>query len=205
MISWLYYKWHSTQDAHTNTKSTMKKLKIGLDLDSTLNNLDVAWSQWITEHIDPAFTRDRWTKWELHELLPAGRAVYDYLDMTGTFINLVPKEESQAVVRELSEAGHELYVVTACYMKPGRHHVIGEKIEWIAKHFPEIPTHNICIVQNKSLMRLNVLVDDGAHNFEGFSGCPLLFDGPWNRKDTFWPRVRSWSEAREWFQRYSIL
>lgn len=172
---------------------------IALDLDSVLNLLHIPWSKWIQETLDPNFTLQDWTGWNLSELCSAGPAVYDYLDMEGVFRNCPVAPGAQRYVQMLAEEGHELLVVTACSITPGRGHVIEQKIQWLDEHFPMIHPNNIIVTHRKGLIKADVLLDDGLHNFNGFEGQGVVMARPWNEKTTL-PRVVGWSGAFDWFR-----
>lgn len=173
----------------------MRHVKIAIDLDSTLNTLFSEWSAWFEKNYDPKFTLDKWTHWDIHKLQPHGADIFRYLDIEGVFRNSGVQPHSQRVVRRMLREGHEVYVVTSCNMHPGRHSVIGEKMYWMAEHFPLIPTKNLIICSNKSLIDADVLIDDGLHNLENFNGRKIVFDGPWNRSDNRWDRAHSWIDV----------
>jgi 5'(3')-deoxyribonucleotidase len=155
-------------------------MKIGIDIDSTLNDLELAWCAWIRDvGGDPFWGIERHVSWDLHKLHPMGRHVFDFLRMRGSLRNLNPRPLAQQVTAELAAAGHELFAVSSNVHAENW----VEKCEWLDEHFPVIdPKHRVS-TYNKGIMRLDVLIDDGPHNFMGFDGRCLLFDQPWNRSD----------------------
>lgn len=152
-------------------------MKIGIDCDSVLNDLDVAWAKWIGEVRGSPFTVADMTHWNVHETSGLGLRVYDFLKIAGMFENLNPRDGAVAGVTRLWEAGHSLYVVT---------NVIGhdyvEKQRFLRRHFPMLSEKNIVATTHKHLLKLDALIDDGIHNHEGFEGLRVLFDRPWNRE-----------------------
>ena len=51
----------------------------------------------------------------------------------------------------------------------------------LAEDFPEVPTKNILLGHRKDLVRLDILLDDGAHNISHSPATyPVLFRKPWN-------------------------
>lgn len=173
-------------------------MNIGIDLDSTLNNLDEVWAAWIQEHHDPSFDREKWVSWDLHEHTPAGKAIYDFLDIPGSFLNLGIQPGAREVIQDILEAGHQVYIPTACYLRPGREHVLADKVRWMECHLPELDMHNLIVIQDKFLLHgLALLIDDGAHNLDKFPNKKLLFDAPWNRGSTH-ARAVGWAGVRAW-------
>ncbi len=65
---------------------------------------------------------------------------------------------------------------------------------------PEIPWSHVIVTSNKSLVKGDVLVDDGLHNLYEGSYIKVLFDKPWNRevdKDKLTDiihRIHNWDE-----------
>ena len=51
----------------------------------------------------------------------------------------------------------------------------------LQRDFPEIPAENILLGTRKDLVRLDILLDDGAHNISHSPATyPVLFRKPWN-------------------------
>ena len=93
------------------------------------------------------------------------------------------------------------YVAEACL----------DKVNWIKKYLPNIKTENIIFINDKSLIDLDYLIDDGPHNIQSFSPLKegIIYDMPYNRYleyDAFqkWPRVKNWLEIKELFEKEYI-
>lgn len=153
-------------------------MKIGIDIDSTLNTLEQSWSSWIVRNLDPAFTLDKWLDWNINKLTPAGEKVYEFLSIPGMFRGLGVREGAIAVSRQLDREGHELFVVSSCDPASSW----ADKFDWVEEHFPFIKKKNRIASSRKGLLKLDMLVDDGPHNFEDFTGAAVVFDQPWNRQ-----------------------
>src|SRR4051812_42062850 len=107
-------------------------LLIGIDIDSTLNTLEHAWSAWIGKiKGDPTFDKAQFTHWNVHETSGLGHLVYDFLRIDGMFEGLDVQPGARAVVAAIAEAGHKLYPISSII---GHDYV--EKKRWLAKHFP---------------------------------------------------------------------
>ena len=79
--------------------------------------------------------------------------------------DLEPFEENVALVREMIKAGVKVYILTKAANEAGR---LG-KIEWLAKHIPEITEEQfICIIGHAKkvdfIREEGVLVDDDKKN-----------------------------------------
>ena len=172
-------------------------MRIGIDLDSVLNDLEDGWSRWIMEHHDPLMHWSNWNQWEISELTPAGEAVYEFLKIPGAFQECLPRGHAVEVVKRLILQGHELFVVSSCTDTAREW---PEKVAWLRKYFPEIPASNYIACSRKGLLRLDILVDDGLHNFEGFEGKGIVFDQPWNQQDVVLHRAYNWPQIERFVE-----
>lgn len=170
-------------------------MKIGIDLDSVLNELETPWLKWIQENLKPDFTLQDWNVWAVQDLL--GPRVFEYLDLPGTFRNLPIVEGAQRGIQALKGAGHELFVVTACVDSPVLGHIIQDKLDWLKEHFPQIPHHNVMFTSQKHLVDVELLIDDGPHNILAFPRRGIIFDKPWNQDIAHAPRAFSWEGVVE--------
>ena len=173
----------------------MKQLRIGLDVDCVLNNLHEEWIQWIWDKFQVDFPIAKWTSWDLLETIPPeiGTKVYDFLDEVGAFYRTEPLPGSVEVTREWVEQGHDLIVATTTHPR-----MWDEKSQWLAKFFPHIDRHNQIAIARKGLLNLDVLIDDGIHNFKEFAGKPIVFNRPWNQE---WNKHMAQNAAFEHFDR----
>lgn len=176
----------------------MEKLKkIGIDLDSTLNNLVEVWVKKYNEEYDDNLTSKKIIKWEMDELVKpeCGKKIFNYLHDPMLFYNLDIKDGAKKTIDFLSK-NYELYIVTA--YTPD---TCLDKSNWIKKHKLKINDKNVIFINNKSLLDLDYLIDDGPHNFEHFTGTGLVFDMPYNRHvngDNL-KRVKTWKDIRKFF------
>lgn len=66
-------------------------------------------------------------------------------------------------------------------------------VEWLDKYFQGM-YESLVFTKRKSLVRTDVLIDDGPHNFEGFTGKAILFSQPWNQNDDRHTRIHGWDD-----------
>lgn len=173
-----------------------KRGKIGIDLDSTLNNLERVWVERYNKDYNDNLKN--WTRWEIDEIVKpeCGKKIFDYLHEPGFFYNLDIKKGAKDVVDFLSKH-YELYVVTA--YTPD---TCVDKANWIKKHNLAIDQKNIIFMNNKGLLDLDYLIDDGPHNFEEFKGTGLIFDMPYNKnmeENANRVRVKTWKDVLDFF------
>lgn len=139
----------------------MKKLTIGIDLDSTLNNLLKDWLKLYNLKFNDNLCLSQITDWDLSKVVKpeCGKAIYSFLTQEGLFENLEEIGGACDFVRWLNEE-FDCYIVTAYFPENCM-----EKVSWIKNHLPAFPTEKIMFVNNKQLVNLDVLIDDGKHNF----------------------------------------
>ena len=167
-------------------------MRIGIDCDDVINNLVEVWiEKYNLDYNDNIKIEDIKT-WDIGDYTKAGKDFYKYLGDGETFKNLSIKDGAAEVIEKLCE-NNEVYIVTAnASYNTG---VCDDKVNFIKKFMPFFQIKNIIFINNKSLLDLDVLIDDGLHNFEGFKGRKIVFDRPWNRdyKERHW-RMPEWNE-----------
>ena len=121
---------------------------------------------------------------ELVELF-VDKSVYDCLQ---------PYKGAVRAVKSLIEQGHEVYIATATDVRN-----MEWKEELLQKHFPFIPKKNLIRIHNKSLLNVDVLVEDKLDNLKSAFAERVCFDQPWNvDNDADWVysiyRIHHWGE-----------
>jgi len=108
------------------------------------------------------------------------------------FADLAVMPGAVDVVRELT-AHHEVFIATAAMDVPIS---FDAKFQWLARHFPFIPTSHIVFCGDKSIIDADDLIDDSPRHFERFRGRGILFSAPHNVDETRYLRVDSWEDVR---------
>jgi len=132
--------------------------------------------------------------YKFHNCLDASIAdeLISYFNEKMLYISLWPLPGSIKVLKELTEMGHEIYIVTATDSKN-----LVWKEELIEKFFPYIPKKNVIKLHKKELLNLDVLIDDCLENFINSSAEKICFNYPWNQTidiDSIY-RVNSWDSV----------
>jgi len=179
----------------------MEKKKLGIDLDTTLNNLNEVWLERYNQDYGDNLTE--WIGWDIHNHIKSecGHKIYNYLKEPDFFYNLDIRENAAEVIDYLLEY-FEIYIPSAYVAE-----ACLDKVKWINKYLPNIKTENIIFINDKSLLELDYLIDDGPHNIQTFSPFKdaIIYDMPYNRyldHDGFqtWPRIKNWLEIKELFE-----
>lgn len=170
--------------------------KIGIDLDSTLNNLTDVWIELYNKDYNDNL--EYFLNWDSHNDVKSecGKKIYDYLLIPQLFYNLDINPNAKDVVEFLSKH-YKLYIVTA-YIPTS----CNDKVNWVKKYLPEFDINNIIFINDKSILELDYLIDDGPHNIEGFKGKGIIYDRQYNKYlgDTY-TRVENWKQIEKFFVR----
>lgn len=89
-------------------------------------------------------------------------------------------------------ARHRVYIASAATEFPGS---FRDKMDWVARNLPQIPTARIIFCGDKSILNMNYLLDDTPGHFAGLGGTGLLFDAPHNRHEHGFHRVSGWDQV----------
>lgn len=180
----------------------VRKLRIGIDLDATLNNMEEKWvHRYNSDYNDNLL---EWVNWavELDVKPECGVKIFNYLKEPNFFEDSGIKPNAKDVVSWMNNH-FELYIVTAYsdYQCKG-------KIAWVEKELPFFPKENVIFINNKSLLNLDYLIDDAPHNIINFGGNVIIFDKLYNRhieeSDTK-KRLNDWSEIKSFFEKKIYL
>jgi len=100
------------------------------------------------------------------EAVPAERlaTLQSYIDSEDFFANLAVMPDAQRVLHRL-QSRYEIFIATAAMEVPTS---FTAKFDWLARHFPFIPTTNIVFCGDKSILRADFLIDDNPRQLARF-------------------------------------
>ena len=118
-----------------------------------------------------------------------------------TVLDVMP--ESQRVLDRLQSC-YDIFIATAAMEIPTS---FNAKFNWLARHFPFIPTSHIVFCGDKSILRADYLIDDNPRQLRLFqSNGPgdatregILFSSPANAFVTDFRRVENWLDVEKMF------
>jgi 5'(3')-deoxyribonucleotidase len=133
----------------------------------------------------------------LWQAVPADRhAIIDaYLRDDDFFRVLLVMPHAQRVLERL-QSRYEVFIASAAMEVPTS---FAAKYDWLAEHFPFIPTSHIVFCGNKSILRADYLIDDNPRQLDLFHGEGILYTSPSNINITTYPRVNNWPEVEAMF------
>ena len=169
---------------------------IGLDFDGTINNMLDTWVEWLNKKHNTVVKLEDIIDWELAKVFPTltKSEIFEPLNTPEFWYHVTIKPGTIEVVEKLIQDGHEVYIVTSSHYR-----TLTAKLDnCLFAHFPFLKKENVIITYNKSLIKCDILLDDGEHNFINFKGIKVLFDAPYNINSTVHDfRVTSWKDFYE--------
>lgn len=69
-----------------------------------------------------------------------------------------------------------------------------DKANWVRKHLPFVPRHNLVVTYRKDLVRGDFTFDDAPRNLERCRATRIIMDYPYNRDFADCYRVLNWAE-----------
>jgi len=111
--------------------------------------------------------------------------------------------EAQRVLQRL-QTRYEVFIASAAMEVPTS---FAAKYEWLAEHFPFIPTSHIVFCGDKSILRADYLIDDNPRQLKLFHDTRndgpiregILYTSPANVGITGYRRVDNWLAVEEMF------
>jgi len=183
-------------------------MRILIDQDGTIYDLYAPWYALHNKdygHIH-TMTRNNVDSWDTASICKKHNCpadIYGYLSESSVWSDGLPLADSIRVTRQLMQNGHDLGILTtvaknAIFAMPIKH-------RWLKNHFPHI--ENVIMVDNhvKHWVHADVLIDDGLHNLQHFTGISVVYDQPWNRSDAILPRARNWNHVERIVSRADYL
>ncbi len=171
-----------------------RRLRVAIDMDETiadsLGKQIGAYNEAFGVRMSPADLEGQ----HLHEVVPPERADHakELFHDPAFFEDLALIDGSLEVIRDLAQR-HEVFIASAAMEVPTS---FAAKYAWLREHFPFIPTSHLVFCGDKSVLDVDVLIDDTPRHFERFRGTPILFSAPHNRQEQRYRRVSSWAEVR---------
>ena len=174
------------------------KLRIGVDQDWVLAKLTKKWLEYYNAIFDDDLKADDLESWDITEKVKpeAKNVMLNILNIPEFYRDLEVTKDSQRVLKNLQEQGHEIFIVTDPYTKMS----MKSKFEWLQEHFGFIDKKHYIFTASKGVIDLDILIDDGVHNCEVFKGKPILFDTPYNQKENRVLKARNWQDIENIFE-----
>lgn len=157
----------------------MKKLRICIDMDDTIEYLLPAWLRWLNNRYNLNVKIEDITNWDMTLFFPdlTMEQICEPLNIPEFWDMVNPMSDAIEYIPKLINDGHEVYICTSTSYK-----IAKEKFDrCLFKHFPFIDKHNVIVTYNKQMIDCDILIDDAVHNIVGGKYIGILLWMPHNK------------------------
>ena len=152
-------------------------MDIALDMDDTIVGLLDAWLCWLNDKYGFSYKRDDVISWKMSDIIPlTDEQIFEPLYLKEFWKTVKPLPDAIDSVNKLVKLGHNVKIATASYYK-----ALPMKLEeCLFKHF-NMTYKDVIVIQDKSWLKCDILVDDNNMNLRYFKGIRVLVDAPYNK------------------------
>ena len=156
----------------------MGKFKIALDCDNIINNFTDELINAYNNKYNANLTVGNFVDYDFFKCFPYDDAtrMVDLLYEKSLWDALKPIDGAQRGIRHFIEQNYEVYFATAT--EPEN---FPWKVEWLKSYFNMVPSKNIICINNKGLLKVDVLIDDNVENLLSGFYHRVCLDYTWNR------------------------
>lgn len=163
-------------------------LTFGIDWDDVISPLNECAIELANQEykFDPPLNLEEINSWE-----NTGRAsvIKKYYNDPRLYEMQRVSDDAKAFIRKLQTKGI-VYIVTAVQPQ-----FMSKRVEQIKTAFPDFPDENIIMGFQKSVVQVDITLDDGPHNIlQSSARFPVLMRRPWNQKLTGLLAVNNYEE-----------
>ena len=150
------------------------------DLDAVLNDLIPKTLAVYNYRSNKNIQMQNITTYHINECLPKDDAdkIYELWQDKALWDSLEPVTDSQWGIETLINMGHKVVIATATYYEQ-----FAWKLEWIKKYFPMIDTNDVIRINDKSLLRCDVLIEDNLQQLIKSYCERICLDYPYNHDE----------------------
>ena len=185
-----------------NSSKESDKVIIGIDFDGTINDMLDTWVSWLNKSHGTSVKVSDITEWELSKQFPklSKSELFAPLNDPDFWYYVTIKPDAVIVIKDLIDKGHKVFIVTSSHYR-----TLPAKLDrCLFEHFPFLNKENVIITYDKSLIRCDMLLDDGEHNLTDFPGIRVLFDAPYNTNSNVADyRVHTWKEFSDLMENFN--
>ena len=176
-------------------------MRLGIDLDGVVADFNEGWVVRYNRDFDASVTVDEIVEWNAPVGLTHFRDMAEFWRWARTcgegksiFRPLHPYPGAIDALHEFAADGHQVVILTT---KPD--FAIHDTYEWLAEH--RIPTTEVHILEDKSVVDCDLYVDDADHNLRSFlashpDSTVCRFVRPWNQPLPGAVDVTGWGDVR---------
>jgi 5'(3')-deoxyribonucleotidase len=167
---------------------------VAVDVDGVVADLHAEWLRLYNDDYGDKLRPQDITKWAIHELVKpeCGDKIFDYLRRPDLYSKVPPILGAKEGVAEIRANGHRVVFVSSAVLGS-----LDQKFKWLIdngflKNKGGRPDSDLVFSHDKTLIKADMLIDDGLHNVKGWEHA-LLVDAPYNHEDTTATRVYNWA------------
>lgn len=172
-------------------------MTILVDFDDTLIDLLKPWCEALNKKAHTKVKPEDINGWDISLYFPTltTKEIFAPLYRPSIWKKVQMKRNADKVLKKLIDDGHDVYIVTATH-----YNNIKLKYEYVVKkYFPFIDWDHFIVTSNKSMIKGDILIDDGLHNLTN-DHINILFSS-YNNKDYLDGAI----VAQGWYEVYAIL
>ena len=168
-----------------------------VDMDDTIENLGLAWVDYLNRKYDKNVNWYDIRKWDMQIPYPdlTKEQIYGALNDEELWDNVTAKEDASHYLKKLIDEGNKVYIVTASWYTT----ILPKMERCLFKLFPFLTWSQVIVVLDKHMIKGDILIDDNPLNLVGGDYFGVLFTAPHNIEyddsSTDIVRVDNWKSA----------
>lgn len=168
-----------------------------VDMDDTIENLGLAWVDYLNRKYDKNVNWYNIRKWDMQIPYPdlTEEQIYGALNDEELWDNVTAKEDASHYLKKLMDEGNKVYIVTASWYTT----ILPKMEKCLFKLFPFLTWSQVIVVLDKHMIKGDILIDDNPLNLVGGDYFGVLFTAPHNIEyddsSTDIVRVDNWKSA----------
>ena len=153
-------------------------MRIACDIDGCINNLVDKTLEMYNAETGKNIQISDITAYNFYDCLPKDDAdgIIHLFKRKDLWDSLSPAHNSQEGLKTLIDRGHKVYLATST--DPNN---FAYKTEWLRAYFPFIDMNNVIRIMDKSLLNVDIIIDDCIDNLKKSMCERIVIDHPWNQ------------------------
>lgn len=149
-----------------------------VDMDDTIENLGIAWVDYLNRKYDKNVNWYDIRKWDMQIPYPdlTEEQIYGALNDEDLWDNVTAKEDAAHYLKKLMDEGNKVYIVTASWYTT----ILPKMERCLFKLFPFLTWSQVIVVLDKHMVKGDILIDDNPLNLVGGDYFGILFTAPHN-------------------------
>lgn len=180
----------------------MKKEVIMIDMDDVITSGGFLYL--INKFLDTNYKEEDFKEYYMQDIIPNKTEFFEWFKTQNMYDNATLLPSAYEVIKELNNH-YEVYIGTAFLFKEIKNEsgfILNQKFEFLKKNLPFIKPEQYIFINNKSLLKVDIKIDDRIENLDGVKKKILftayhnanISNDELNKKDI--KRVKSWQEIK---------